>query len=187
MPARDIGTVQKSFRYIASGSAVFAPSSKATPGAVGVTMKSKLLEGGLEVVGDQRADLLRLAVVGVVVAGGERVGADHDAAFDLVAEARLARLGVHASSVRGVLGAEAVADAVVAGEVRRALGGRDQVVGGERRAGSAAGASSRPSRRARGPGRASLERRLDAGLDALAGSSSGTPRRMPLRSVAVGS
>ena len=41
MPASDIGTVQKSLRYIASGSAVLAPSSNATPGAVGVTMKSK--------------------------------------------------------------------------------------------------------------------------------------------------
>ena len=40
MPASDIGTVQTSLRYIASGSAVFAPSSNATPGAVGVTMKS---------------------------------------------------------------------------------------------------------------------------------------------------
>ena len=43
MPASDIGTVQKSLRYIASGSAVLAPSSKATPGAVGVTMKSNVL------------------------------------------------------------------------------------------------------------------------------------------------
>src|SRR5689334_4970197 len=41
MPASDMGTVQKSLRYIASGSWVLAPSSKATPGAVGVTMKSK--------------------------------------------------------------------------------------------------------------------------------------------------
>ena len=40
MPASDIGTVQTSFRYIASGSAVLAPSSNATPGAVGVTTKS---------------------------------------------------------------------------------------------------------------------------------------------------
>ena len=40
MPASDIGTVQTSFMYIASGSAVFAPSSNATPGAVGVTTKS---------------------------------------------------------------------------------------------------------------------------------------------------
>src|SRR5579875_1727674 len=40
MPASDIGTVQKSFRYIASGSFDFAPSSNAVLGAVGVTMKS---------------------------------------------------------------------------------------------------------------------------------------------------
>ena len=41
MPASDIGTVQTSLRYIASGSAVLAPSAKATVGAVGVTTKSK--------------------------------------------------------------------------------------------------------------------------------------------------
>ena len=40
MPASDIGTVQKSFKYIASGSAVLAPSSNAVQGLVGVTMKS---------------------------------------------------------------------------------------------------------------------------------------------------
>ena len=45
IPASDIGTVQKSLRYIASGSAVLAPSSKATLGAVGVAMKSKRSEG----------------------------------------------------------------------------------------------------------------------------------------------
>ena len=41
MPASDIGTVNESLRYIASGSAVFAPSWKATPGLVGVTIMSQ--------------------------------------------------------------------------------------------------------------------------------------------------
>ena len=41
MPASGIGTVQKSLRYIASGSSVLAPSSNATPGLVGVATKSK--------------------------------------------------------------------------------------------------------------------------------------------------
>ena len=41
IPASGIGTVKKSFMYIASGSSVFAPSSKATEGEVGVTTKSK--------------------------------------------------------------------------------------------------------------------------------------------------
>src|SRR3954462_4445224 len=40
MPASDIGTVQTSLMYIASGSWVLEPSSKATPSAVGVTTKS---------------------------------------------------------------------------------------------------------------------------------------------------
>ena len=49
-----------------------------------------LLERGGEVARDQRAHLLRLAVVGVVVAGRQRVRADHDAALHLGAEAGLA-------------------------------------------------------------------------------------------------
>ena len=40
MPASDIGTVQKSLRYIDHGSPVFSPSPNATVGRVGVTMKS---------------------------------------------------------------------------------------------------------------------------------------------------
>src|SRR5262249_51936151 len=39
-PARLVGMVNRSFRYIARGSCVFAPSVKATPGLVGVTTAS---------------------------------------------------------------------------------------------------------------------------------------------------
>ena len=46
-----------------------------------------LLVGGGEVADDQRADLLGLAVVGVVVAGRQGVGAEHDAPLDLGTEA----------------------------------------------------------------------------------------------------
>ena len=46
-----------------------------------------LLERRVEVPADQRAHLLRLAVVGVVVAARQRVRAEHDPALDLRAEA----------------------------------------------------------------------------------------------------
>ena len=46
------------------------------------------LVGGGEVAADQRADLLGLAVEGVVVAGRQGVGAEHDPALHLGAEAR---------------------------------------------------------------------------------------------------
>src|SRR4030095_10057631 len=49
-----------------------------------------LVERRLEVAGDQRADLLRLAVVGVVVAAGQRVRAQDDPPLDLRPEAGLA-------------------------------------------------------------------------------------------------
>ena len=45
----------------------------------------------VEVVLDERAHLLRLEIVGVVVAGREHVGADQDAPAHLLAEARSAR------------------------------------------------------------------------------------------------
>src|SRR5437667_10339796 len=77
-----------------------------------------VLEGGAEVVGDLRADALRAAIVGVVVARRERVGPEHDAPFDLGPEAVVPRAGVHRQEVVAV-GAEAVTDAVEAGEVAR--------------------------------------------------------------------
>ncbi len=46
-----------------------------------------MLEGALVVLADERADLLRLQVVRVVVASAQHVGAQHDAPFDLCAEA----------------------------------------------------------------------------------------------------
>src|SRR5580704_4435463 len=48
-------------------------------------------ERALEVAPNQRTDLLTLQIIGVVVAGREREGAKHDAAFDLGAEALRAR------------------------------------------------------------------------------------------------
>ena len=68
-PVRLAGIVYTSHRYIASGLSPFAPNGKATLGDVGVSSTSALLVGAVEVVGDQPADLQRLAVVGVVVAG----------------------------------------------------------------------------------------------------------------------
>ena len=48
MPARLIGTVKKSLRYIASGSSVFSPRPKATEGEVGVTTKSNSAKAALK-------------------------------------------------------------------------------------------------------------------------------------------
>src|SRR5690606_35984242 len=81
-----------------------------------------------EVASDQGAHLERLAVEGVVVAGGQGVGAQHDAALDLVTEARGAG-GLHHLARGGRLDPDAVADAVVASQVRARLGRGDQVVG----------------------------------------------------------
>ena len=74
-----------------------------------------------------------LFVVGVVVAGGEGVGADEDAPFGFVAEGFAAAFAVHFLQVFCLRAAVAVAHAVVAREVRGGFGRGDDVVGGNRR------------------------------------------------------
>ena len=87
-------------------------------------MKSTSREGSVEVLGDLRAHPLGAAVVGVVVAGGERVGAEHDPPLDLGAEAVVAGARVHVEQVASAsCGAQPVAHAVEAGEVGGASAG----------------------------------------------------------------
>ena len=95
-----------------------------------------LLEGGREVARDQRAHLLGLAVVGVVVAAGQGVGAEDDPALHLVAEPGLAG-GAHDVLGRRRLDPlgehpQAVAHGVELREVAGGLRREDQVVGRER-------------------------------------------------------
>ena len=86
------------------------------------------LEGVVELPADERPHLLGLLVVGIVVSGRERVRSHQDASAHLCAEAvapRRVQGGPHA--VRFLVGV-AVLHAVVPGEVRRTLGGREDVV-----------------------------------------------------------
>ena len=134
VPASDAGSVQRSLTYIAIGSADPLADPERHERRRRRHQHVGLLERGGEVARDQRAHLLRLAVVRLVVAGRQRVGADHDAPLHLGAEAGLAgeRHDV-LERVRAVVAdPQAVAHRVEAGEVGRALARRDQVVGGER-------------------------------------------------------
>ena len=89
------------------------------------------LERAFEVPFDQRPDALGLQVVRVVIARAERVGAEHDAALDLFAEALATSLRIHVQEIRSAFGPEAVFDAVVPGQVRGGLRGGDDVVRGD--------------------------------------------------------
>ena len=91
-----------------------------------------LAERRVEVPDDQRPHLLRLAVVGVVVAAGQGVGAEHDPALDLGAEARPPGMAAMTSSARAAAGPQPVPHAVEPGQVGRDLARRDQVVRGQR-------------------------------------------------------
>ena len=92
------------------------------------------LVGPVEIGGDQRAHFLRLVVVRVVVAGRQRVGADHDAALDFRAESGSAGQRHHLfGTVRAVVAdPHAVPHGVEASQVARYLRRQDQVVGGQR-------------------------------------------------------
>ena len=91
-----------------------------------------LLERGREVALDQGPHLLRLPVVGVVVAAGERVGAEDDPPLHLLAEAGVAGRAHHVLGARVVDPLrdhpQAVAHRVEAGEVGGRLARHDQVV-----------------------------------------------------------
>ena len=133
-PARLTEMVKMSDRYILSGSSVFSPSRKAVVGATGAAIRSQLSKGALEIAPDERAHLLSLQIVSVVVAGREREGAEHDAPFDLGAEALRASAIVQFDIIVGG-GAHSVAHPVIACQVGARLGGRDQIVSGDRVAG----------------------------------------------------
>ena len=107
----------------------FSPSWNAASARSARAITSQRSNARVEVAPDERAHLLRLDVVGVVVAGRQRVGAEHDAALHLGAEARVARRLVHRRAGPSPSDAQAVAHAVVARQVRRRLGRRDEVVG----------------------------------------------------------
>ena len=116
-------------------------------GLPGMSLPAGFGEGempvGLQLIGNyfdegrllHAAHLLRLQVVGVVVAVAQHVGADHDAALHLVAEAFGACAFVHlrectllARGVDEVLGAMTVAHAVKAAQVAAGFGRRDDVI-----------------------------------------------------------
>ncbi|OZB46500.1 MAG: hypothetical protein B7X42_08385 [Thiomonas sp. 14-66-4] len=98
-----------------------------------------LAESLEEVFGDEPADLLRLQVIGVVVAVRQHIGADEDAPLDLRAEALGAALRIHLGQVAVVRRAVAVAHAVEAREIARRLRRRHQVVGGDGQLGARQG------------------------------------------------
>ena len=86
MPAMLQVTVKTSHKYICSGSPVFSPALKAGVGLVGQRITSHFSKRVVEVPADERANFQGAEVVGVVIAAGERIRADHDPAFDFVAE-----------------------------------------------------------------------------------------------------
>ena len=88
-----------------------------------------MCEGVVKILRDQRADLLRLRVIRIIETRAEHIGADQHASFYFIAKPSRACLGIHvlqASAIRQI--AQTIAHAIIAGEVGRRLGRRDNVV-----------------------------------------------------------
>ena len=132
VPARFTGMVKMSERYICSGSAVFSPILKAGVGATGVSEQVNLGKRREKILHDQGAHLLGLEVIGVVVARGERIGAEHDAPLHLGAEPFARASSCTSPAVRRHRCPVAVPHPVIAGQIGAGLGRGQQVVGGNR-------------------------------------------------------
>ena len=88
-----------------------------------------LREGPIEVILNEAANLLCLAVVGVVITGRQCIGADHDAALHFLAKAFAACSLVHVFEIDRVFAAITIAHAIEAGEVGRCFGRGYNVIG----------------------------------------------------------
>ena len=111
-----------------TGSSILAPMANAGVGVVGPEHQSTFSKAARKSSVIRRRTLLRLQIIGIEIAGRQHVGAGHDAALDLGAESLAARALVQVDEILRALAAVAVAHAIVAREVRRALGGRHHVV-----------------------------------------------------------
>ena len=89
-------------------------------------------KGLVEVPPDQRTNLLRPEVVGVIVAAAQNVGSKDDASLDLESEALTPGLCIQGLKVLRLGGALSVTDPVKSGEIRGGLRGGDDVVDGDR-------------------------------------------------------
>ena len=88
-------------------------------------------EGPLKIAADQAAHLLGLLVISIHIARREGVGADQDAALHLIAKTLGPAAGGHLRQTAAGLGAIAILNAVVAGQVGAGLRRGDHVVGGD--------------------------------------------------------
>ena len=81
MPARFDDIVNMSDKYICSGSCDFSPILNARRRRRGRRYHVHFLESILKIPRDKRADLLRFAVISVVITRRKRVGAKHYPSF----------------------------------------------------------------------------------------------------------
>src|SRR5271165_1484835 len=92
-----------------------------------------LLKGSRKVLTDQGTNLLGPQIISIIITRAQYVGAQNDATFDLGAETLFSRSAVVVKKTAHLLSAKAVSHSVESGEVRRSLGGGDNIIRSEER------------------------------------------------------
>ena len=85
-----------------------------------------------KVLSQQGAHLLSFQIVSIVITRRQDISAKHDAALHFRTETFVPRLAIHVAQSRRILGTKAIAHAIVASEVRRSFGRRDDVINRDR-------------------------------------------------------
>ena len=85
-----------------------------------------------KILAQERAHLLRLQVISIVVTGGQDVCAEHDAALDLRPKPFFASPLVHVTQPWRPFSSKPVTNPIVSREIRRCFGRGDNVIDGNR-------------------------------------------------------
>ena len=123
-------TVQTSAAYSESGSAFFSQLPRRGGRGRG-EQQIVFGKGGGKIALDQYARLLRLFVVGVVIAGTEHERAQHDAPLDFGAKGPVRVCVIMSDQFAASFGAVSVANAVIARQIAAGLCTGQQVISGQ--------------------------------------------------------
>ena len=87
-----------------------------------------LLEGTLKVLGDDPADLLRLVKIGIIEAGGKRVGTHENSPLDFLAKPFTARALIEIFQVCWRVAPIAKPDPIISRQISRGFGRCDHII-----------------------------------------------------------
>src|SRR5215471_293327 len=106
----------------------FFAQLKGWRGCGGSDNRVHLAEGLFKVASQQSADSLGFQVIGIVVAGAERISSEHDAALYLGAKTFITAPAIHLGKRFRMRRAVSVTDAVITSKIGRCLGSGNHII-----------------------------------------------------------